>query len=284
MSNKCNLCKKEFEFPYLLERHKNRKTPCNIHKINYNCDLCNITFEHKSRLDTHNKSKKHINNYTIYIDNSTNYYGDIIMNAFEKTDLSKLNMKDIENIFKFFEFEDMLYPSNKYIYHCFSYFIKIFSKLNFNLAYSQNHICKCINFTKNDINIIDYQILSIDNVTNEYYWDNITFNIFIEKFLELMRNIDNKFNDTNFKKVLEYVNKYKFLINDDACKIKIETNLLEEYKKFKQSRDVLLKKMDKEEQREIEYFRNLKLDAKRMTLVKRAFDNNNLSLINKKIN
>ena len=30
MSKKCDLCQKVFEFPYLLERHKNRKKPCNI--------------------------------------------------------------------------------------------------------------------------------------------------------------------------------------------------------------------------------------------------------------
>ena len=303
MNNKCQLCKKEFTYPYLLERHKNNKNPCNKEKESTECKLCNITFPCLAKLERHNKSKKHINNYNINIDNSTNitnnitnnYYGGIIMNAFEKTDLSKLNIKDIENeynnninlenMFNAFELEEMIYPSNNYFAHCFSYFIKIFSKLNFNIAYSENHNCRCISFKRINTNLILYQIISIDNIANEYIWENITYNVFIEKFLELMQNIDNKFNDVNFKKVLEYVIKYKnkYLVDDDACKIKIETNLLEEYNKFEQSRDVIVKEMDEEGRREIEYFRNLELDAKRMTLVKRAFDNRNLSLMNKQI-
>ena len=293
----CNLCNRQFKYKSKLEEHKNRKKSCNDIKENTNCDLCNTNFNFKSDLERHNKSKKHINNYNIYIDNSTNitnnYYGDIIMNAFEKTDLSKLNIKDIENeyynnihlenMFNAFELEEMVYPSNNYFAHCFSYFIKIFSKLNFNIAYSENHNCRCISFKRINTNLILYQIISIDNIANEYIWENITYNVFIEKFLELMQNIDNKFNEVNFKKVLEYVNKYKnkYLVDDDACKIKIETNLLEEYNKFEQSRNVIVKEMDEEERREIEYFRNLKLDAKRMTLAKRAFDNRNLSLANK---
>ena len=90
-----------------------------------------------------------------------------------------------------------------------------------------------------------------------------------------MQNIYNKFNSKNFKKILDYVNKYKskFLLNDNACKIQIETTLLEEYNKFKKSRDVINKEVDEEEQRRIEYYRDLELDAKRMTLVKRAYDN-----------
>jgi hypothetical protein len=295
--NICDLCKKEFKNKYDYDRHANRKTPCNVKEI-YNCLECNKIFKFKSKLEDHKKTKTHITNYNINIenlniDNSTNYYGGIIMNAFEKTDLSKLNIKDIENeyynninlenMFNAFELEEMVYPSNNYFAHCFSYFIKIFSKLNFNIAYSENHNCRCISFKRINTNLILYQIISIDNIANEYIWENITYNVFIEKFLELMQNIENKFNEVNFKKVLEYVNKYKnkYLVDDDACKIKIETNLLEEYNKFEQSRDVIVKEMDEEERREIEYFRNLKLDAKRMTLAKRAFDNRNLSLVNK---
>jgi hypothetical protein len=66
--NKCGLCKKEFEFPYLLERHKNRKTPCNIIKTDFECKVCNISFNHKSRLEAHDLSKKHIQNYNNHIE------------------------------------------------------------------------------------------------------------------------------------------------------------------------------------------------------------------------
>ena len=291
---KCELCNKTFLYKVYLERHKNNKKPCNI-VDKYECNDCNKIFEYKSKLEEHNKTKTHItnvtnniqiaNNITNNFNNINNYYMDVIMNAFEKTNLNKLSITDIENIyydnryleniFKAFEDEGMVYPSNEYFVHCFNYFIKIFTKLNFNIAYSENHNCRCISFKRINTNVIEYQILSIDNITNEYTWDVITYNTFIEKFLELMQNIYNKFNSKNFKKILDYINKYKskFLLNDNACKIQIETTLLEEYNKFKKSRDVINKEVDEEEQRRIEYYRDLELDAKRMTLVKRAYDN-----------
>ena len=288
---KCELCNKSFLYKIYLERHKNNKKPCNMID-KYECNDCNKIFKYKSKLEEHNKTKTHINNFNIHveklninIENLNNYNIDIIINSFEKTNLNKLSITDIENIyydnryleniFKAFEDEGMCYPSNEYFVHCFNYFIKIFTKLNFNIAYSENHNCRCISFKRIDSNVIEYQILSIDNITNEYTWDVITYNTFIEKFLELMQNIYNKFNSKNFKKILDYVNKYKskFLLNDNACKIQIETTLLEEYNKFKKSRDVINKEVDEEEQRRIEYYRDLELDAKRMTLVKRVYDN-----------
>ena len=254
---KCELCNKSFLYKIYLERHKNNKKPCNMID-KYECNDCNKIFKYKSKLEEHNKTKTHINNFNIHveklninIENLNNYYMDVIMNAFEKTNLNKLSITDIENIyydnryleniFKAFEDEGMCYPSNDYFVHCFNYFIKIFTKLNFNIAYSENHNCRCISFKRIDSNVIEYQILSIDNI----------------------------------KKILDYINKYKskFLLNDNACKIQIETTLLEEYNKFKKSRDVINKEVDEEEQRRIEYYRDLELDAKRMTLVKRAYDN-----------
>ena len=78
--------------------------------------------------------------------------------------------------------------------------------------------------------MIEYQILTIDNIVKIYGWENINYNIFIEKFIDLMSDIDNKFNNMNFKKVLDYVNKYKnkYLLDDNYCKIEIEKSLLEE--------------------------------------------------------
>jgi hypothetical protein len=293
---KCELCQKEFEFKVYLKRHKNNKKPCNLID-KYECKDCNKIFKFKSKLEEHSKTKNHINNLNIQIannitnninniniENLNNYNIDIIINSFEKTNLNKLTIIDInkeyydniylENIFKVFENEGILYPSNEYFVHCFNYFIKIFTKLNFNIAYSENHNCRCISFKRIDSNVIEYQILSIDNIVNEYTWDVIAYSTFIEKFLELMQNIDKKFNSEKFKKVLEYINKYKskFLLNDNDCKMQIESNLLEEYNKFKQSRDTISKEVDEEEQRRIEYYRDLKLDAKRMTLAKRAYD------------
>jgi len=62
--NKCYLCDTVFTSPSKLERHKNRKIPCNAAKESYNCELCKSNFDHKSHLERHNKSKIHIANLT----------------------------------------------------------------------------------------------------------------------------------------------------------------------------------------------------------------------------
>ena len=67
MVNKCKLCEKEFEYPYLLERHKNNKKSCNKIKESYNCEICKSNFDHKSHLNIHNTTDKHIKNYNIYV-------------------------------------------------------------------------------------------------------------------------------------------------------------------------------------------------------------------------
>ena len=98
---KCELCNKTFLYKVYLERHKNNKKPCNI-VDKYECNDCNKIFEYKSKLEEHNKTKTHItnvtnniqiaNNITNNFNNINNYYMDVIMNAFEKTNLNKLSI------------------------------------------------------------------------------------------------------------------------------------------------------------------------------------------------
>jgi phage anti-repressor protein len=40
-----------------------------MQKQSHNCEICKSNFEHKSHLDIHNKTKKHINNYNIHVEN-----------------------------------------------------------------------------------------------------------------------------------------------------------------------------------------------------------------------
>jgi len=65
--NECELCNMVFEYPYLLERHKNNKKPCNQAKESTECKICKITFPCVAKLKKHLESKKHINNYDKYI-------------------------------------------------------------------------------------------------------------------------------------------------------------------------------------------------------------------------
>jgi hypothetical protein len=54
MTIKCDLCNKEFEYKAVLERHKNRKTPC-IKKESYDCDICKSKFKFECDLKRHEK-------------------------------------------------------------------------------------------------------------------------------------------------------------------------------------------------------------------------------------
>ena len=178
--------------------------------------------------------------------------------------------------------EGSVFPNNEYFVYCFKYFIKIFSKLNFNIAFNENHNCRCISFTLSNNNVVEYQILSYDIILKEYTWEVIDYYIFIDKFINLMHTIDNKFNNENFKNVLNCIEKYKFRYIKDKkesdstslfCKTKIENELVVEYDKFKKVKDDLT---DEEvqlarwrEENRIERER----DAKKLTLIRNALTN-----------
>ena len=57
----CNICGKEFMFPYLLERHKLNKKPCKIKSTKFQCLHCGICCINKYTLTKHlDKCKKNI--------------------------------------------------------------------------------------------------------------------------------------------------------------------------------------------------------------------------------
>ena len=67
--HECQLCKKIFPSKSKLLAHKNRKIPCNAIKKSTDCDICNIKFPCVAKLKIHEKSKKHIINYNIHVEN-----------------------------------------------------------------------------------------------------------------------------------------------------------------------------------------------------------------------
>jgi hypothetical protein len=261
---KCDLCDKTFEYKAFLERHKNNKTPCNAIKGNHECKLCNIKFNHRSNLEKHKISKRHINIENQYInDNSINITNNIktqnininhnvtIVNGFSETNIDIIELLDIERLLiyedeihkfikDFTEYPDEIYGDFQYIIYIFKFFIKIFAKLNFNLAYSENHNCMIFSFNKSDSKFIEYQLLEINNTQFNYEKKCIDYKLFIEQFLNLMNRVNNKFKNETLDYVYKYVIRYKKLVfTSENTKIQIENELLTSYTKFEESKNNL---------------------------------------------
>jgi hypothetical protein len=254
---KCPLCPKSFPCESKLKAHKNRKFPCNLKKQLYKCDICDIEFKHDSNLKQHKESKKHITNVT-NIDNSINITNNIDnsihihitkINSFVETNINVLKLEDIEkllmyedkihtNIRDFKKYPEEMCGCTELNILIFKFFIKIFTKLNFNLAYSENHNCMIFSFFKTFNNFIEYHLLEINTDNSNYSRKCIKFELFIEEFLNLMKRIDRKFNNDDFNYILNYVNKYKkMLFSSENFKIVIENELLSAYNKFEESKN-----------------------------------------------
>ena len=252
----CDLCSKSFPSKSKLIAHKNRKTPCNLIKKSNECTLCNINFTYPSDLQRHNNSKKHINNYNIQIantiNNTTNYniHNHItVVRGFSETNIDVINLSDFIKLLAynnkldyyinlFNSDPDDIYYDSVFIEHVFKLFINIFEKLNFNLAFTENHNCNIFSFAKSSTNFIEYQLLEIDNANKNYFKKCIDYKLFIEEFLNLMKKINLKFNNSNFNFIINYTLKFKKFILDETRNIKffIENELLNAYAIFEKSK------------------------------------------------
>lgn len=250
----CTKCDKKFKFKSDLDRHINKKIPCDKIKEELSCDVCNINFKCNTEKLRHEKSKKHITNNINYniinnVNNGTinnNYI--TVINSFIETNINVLKEKeDIINIYEDsqkliqiwtnFEEEGEIYPNNLYYTFCIEYFIKILNKLNFNLAYTENHNCNFLSFLEVGRGL-EYKILIVDQIMKTYEWNNITYIDFMERFISLMENINNKFKNENFNKVLNYVLRYKnTYISDLFVTSEIEKNLLSSYIEFEKNKN-----------------------------------------------
>jgi hypothetical protein len=194
------------------------------------------------------KEKKYIidNNTSININNNNNI-NVTVRYGFIETNIDIIELKDIEKLLAYEdkihafikEFDnnpDEIYGDGVYLLSILKFFIKIFEKLNFNLAYSENNNCCIYNFIKSnsDINYIEYHLLEIDNTKYNYNTEVVDYNIFIEKFINLMRLVINKFNNVTLNKILLYINRYyNMMIKSDNTKIEFEKELFVRYTESK---------------------------------------------------
>ena len=252
----CTKCNKDFKHKSLLERHKNNKKACDTPVETYDCSICESQFKHRSLLERHEKSKKHINNYNIHIENlngninitnniytfpeGTKPFSETNLHAIGLTDIDKLMLEDnklMKILNRFKEDNENIYGSNEIYVIIFKYFIKLFAKLHFNLAYTENNNCAIFSFNKTHNDIIEYYVLEIDNNFHLYSSKKIQYNIFIEKFVNLLKRINYEFESNDFNILLNYIIRYEKLLTDDYTKISIENDLLNEYNKFNGVKD-----------------------------------------------
>ena len=145
----------------------------------------------------------------------------------------------IHNIIKCFNDDpDDIYGDSGYLIHIFKFFIKIFAKLNFNLAYSENHNCMIYSFVKSSSNFIEYHLLEIDNTQYNYNKKCIEYKLFIEDFLNLMNRVNNNIDIYELDYVYKYAIRYKtILFTSENAKIQIENELLTSYNNFEESKN-----------------------------------------------
>jgi hypothetical protein len=159
------------------------------------------------------------------------------LNAISKSDIEYYLSYDykLTNMLDDFEKDDdNIFGNSEYIVLSFEFFIRLFSKLNFNLAYTENHNCAIFSFFKTFNNYIEYQLLEIDNINKQYEVKCIRYDLFIEEFINLMIKINKRFEMKRFQIILDYIKRYKKMVFSEGSKITIENKLLEGYNKFKE--------------------------------------------------
>ena len=232
---KCLKCNKEFNYESELNRHKNRKIPCNSPKKEYKCEICKVQFICPAEQNRHEKTKKHNNNVTNYNltnnngdninqignNNSVNYQNIINLTlqtkSFSDTDLSYLRKWIIDDVGDDLYIKTMkkeyLCPQDK-IKSLFRGAIEILEHLHFNLNNDDNHNCKILlmfpGFKKP---IYEYLILEIETNTNKIAWKSLTYEDFIQELLNHLTRMNDNIKNENFEKYIYYLKKY--LINDE---------------------------------------------------------------------
>ncbi len=143
MIYKCIKCNKIFKYESDLNRHKDRKTSCDIKK-ELKCISCNVSFTCPYNQKIHEKTQKHINNYN-EINNISN--NNLNKNELENVELRENNL-NLKNEIKSLKLENLELKSTNKLHNKLEYIYII-------------HPIQCIN-----LNI--YKIGRTNNIINRH--------------------------------------------------------------------------------------------------------------------
>ena len=216
---KCIKCNKEFKYESDYNRHKNRKTPCNEIKNNYECSICSTKFKYKSKFTEHEKTKKHIINIqNSTVNNSFNHsFNNIInltlnVNSFKKTDSSHIRRTIVTDIGEYLYLEVM---EKKYLAEIdkvkilFDSVIDILEKLHFNLDIEENHNLKILLiFPGIKKKVYEYLILEINPDTKEVIWNSLDYDEFLKQLFDHLYNLNNTIKNDNYDEFLFLLKRY----------------------------------------------------------------------------
>lgn len=231
----CVKCNKEFKYQSDLNKHLNRKIPCNAEKKEYKCDLCNVKFKWPAEQERHEKTKKHITNFNIHtlnmngdhahvgdVNNIENNYNNIIhltlnTNSFVNTNTEYISRGLIKDIGDCIYVETINRHCNelKKISILFDEVINLLEKLHFNIGTVENHNLKILLvFPGLSIPTFEYLILEIDNTTKKISWVVVDYHGILNIILDHLLTLNERYKNENYNEFIYYL-KDK-LINEDA--------------------------------------------------------------------
>ena len=228
---KCLKCKKSFNSPSKLDRHKNIKNPCDKIKEQLKCDICNVQFARPAEQARHEKTKKHITNYNIQ--NSNVQIGDnniqniihltLNTNSFINTDMSYIGrgiIGDIGNIYLDI-LEKKYFSNNDRCILLFDEVLHILEKLHFNIGVEENHNLKILLvFPALKNSVYENLILEIDNTTKQISWRSVNYETLINNILDHLFILNTRVKNENFINFVNFLKKY--LIDDTSSSEELE--------------------------------------------------------------